>query len=167
MLVADEFRMEQSGKILAIGLYSDSVVVLTIPKNAPKATKETPYSFDGVSLLLTVGGFTGTENVRFGLKGGKLLEHPVLLGQGMSANLVLNVKPFRVASFGQKTVVVEFAGTTHELPFELRANYIDPVADIDQYVEVVREQPKLPSPTTGTGKPKVAKKKAPARSSAK
>ena len=89
MLVADEFRMEQSGKALAIGLYADGVVVLTIPKNAPQPTKDTPVGFDGVALLLTVGGVEGPTTVRFGLEGGRTFEHPLNLEPGSSANLVL------------------------------------------------------------------------------
>ncbi|MBD2222712.1 hypothetical protein H6G33_37975 [Calothrix sp. FACHB-1219] len=159
MLVADEFRMEQSGKVLAIGLYSDSVVVLTIPKNAPKPTKETPIGFDGVSLLLTIGGIVGETSVRFGLEGGQAIEHRLNLQSGTSANIIVNIKPFRIASFGVKNVIVELAGSTHKLHFEVRAKYIEAVDDLENYVSIRQD---APVPGTRTVEPSAAKSK-PAR----
>lgn len=168
MLVADEFRMEQNGKALAIGLYADSVVVLTIPKNAPQPSKETPVGFDGVALLLTVGGVVGEATVRFGLEGGKALEHLVDLAPGSSANLVLNLKPFRVATFGVKRLIVEFAGTTFKLPFEIRAKYIEAVDDLENYVSIRQEMPATEyRPAKAVeAKAKPAKKRLPKRTEA-
>lgn len=165
MLVADEFRTEQNGKVLAIGLYSDGVIVLTIPKNAPKATKERPYGIDGVALLITVGGFVGDAIVKFGVEGGRVLEHPVSLVAGNSANIILNLKPFRFVTFGLKNVFVEFANTKHIVQFEVRANFIDPVQDMDSYIEVAPGPLKLAEPTTT--KAKAVAKRAPAKRQAK
>lgn len=145
LLVADEFRIEQSGKVLAVGLYSDGVVVFTIPKNAPPPTKDTPYGIDGLALLLTVGGFVGETVVKFGLEGGKTLEHKVSLQPGNSANLILNLKPFRVGTFGVKKLNIEMAGTEHTLEFEVRANFIEPVENLDEYIELSPERAKFSS----------------------
>lgn len=165
ILVADEFRTEQSGKILAIGLYSDGVVVLTIPKNAPPATKETPYGIERLALLITVGGFEGDDVVRFGFEGGQVFEHPVSLLPGNSANVILNLKPFRTLTFGMKKVYVEFAGTKRTLQFEVRANFIEPVEDLHKYIDLAPAQIRLNAPASR--KTKAAAKKAPGKSRAK
>jgi hypothetical protein len=149
--------MEQTGKVLAIGLYADGVVVFTIPENAPKPTPETPFGMDGLSLLVTVGGFEGPGTIRFGLKGSRVFEHPVDLAPGSSANIVLNLKPFRIASFGVKDVLVEVAGTKHILHFEVRAKYIDAVDDLDQYLNFVPALA-LPPPAKRTSPKKVPTK---------
>lgn len=165
ILVADEFRMEQNGKVLAIGLYSDGVVVLTIPKNAPKPTKEVPFAFDGIALLLTIGGFEGPSKVRFGLESSRMLEHEVNLTAGNSANLILNLKPFRIGSFGIKNFLVEVANTKHSLPFELRAQYIEAVEDLDQYVTVgpTPHTPAQAKAKATNSAPKKSRAKAPAK----
>ncbi|MDO9438033.1 hypothetical protein [Hydrogenophaga sp.] len=158
MLVADEFRMEQSGKVLAIGLYPDNVVVCTIPKNAPRPSKETPFGMDGIALLLTVSGFEGAATVRFGLSGSShTFEHPVSLTAGTSVSLILNLKPFRIASFGVKDVFVEVEGAKHTLHFEVRANYIDAVEDLSRYIQVTPAPVELPAPKTSSRKKAVGK----------
>jgi hypothetical protein len=134
LLVADDFRIENTGKLIAIGLYADNVVLFKVPENAPPPSKEVPYGIDALSLVVVIGGTEGEQTVKITLGKNKPVEQVIPLKRGGSANLHLPIKPFNFAEFGVKQLVVEFAGATFKLPFEIRAEYIAPVADIDSYV---------------------------------
>ena len=137
LLVADEIRIENTGKLFVIGLYADGVVVFRVPRNAPQPSREQPFGLDSLSLLVTIGGFDGAESVRLTLANKKPVEKVVPLRAGGSANIHLPIKPFTFATFGVKELLVEFAGTKHRLQFEVRADYIDPVEDLSAYLAVV------------------------------
>lgn len=117
LLVADQFRTEQGGKILAIGLYADGVVV--IPSDAPPPTPEMPLGIE-LSLLVTISGVAGKGPVLVQLGNKPAREMNVELRPFGAANLVLNLQPLLVESFGRKVLTVTFAGETHELSFEVR-----------------------------------------------
>lgn len=134
LLVADDFRIENTGKLIAIGLYADNVVVLKVPENAPPPSKEVPYGIDALSLVVVFGGAEGEQTVKVALGKNKPLQQVISLKRGGSANLHIPIKPFNFADFGVKHLVAEFAGATFELPFEIRAEYVAPVADIDAYI---------------------------------
>lgn len=167
LYVADEFRVEQSGKLLVIGLYADGVVVMRVPKNAPKPTKETPYGMDVLSLLVVIGGFIGEEMVRISIGKSEVVERQVTLQPGRSTNLHMVLRPFTFAAFGIKEMLLEFAGTTHKLQFEIRPEYVDPVDDLSAFMSVIsRSQPAPPQPT-GLKVTKKAVKVAPRKTSRK
>lgn len=146
LLVADEFRIENNGKLLAIGLYADNVVIFKVPKNAPPPTAEQPYGLDCLSMVVALGGFVGEEKVRITLGNNPPVEQIVPLQAGKSANLHLPIRPFTISAFGIKYLVIEFAGEKFKLPFEIRADYVEAVENLDAYLQVVtRHQPrKLP-----------------------
>lgn len=137
LLIADDIRVENTGKLFTIGLYADSVVVFRVPKNSPQPSVEQPFGMDSLSLLVVVGGFVGDETVRLTLTTNKPIEMNVSLTPGASANLLIPIKPFTFATFGVKVLLVEFAGTKHELQFEVRAEYIEPVEDLSTFLATV------------------------------
>ncbi len=160
LYVADEFRVEQTGKLLVIGLYADGVVIMRVPKNAPKPTKEAPYGMDVLSLLVAIGGFSGEEKVRISIGPSQVVERTVSVQPGRSANLHMTLRPFTFASFGVKNMLVEFAGVKHKLQFEIRPDYVDPVEDLSAFLNVVSRGP-LPQ-TPASSKKAISKSPKPA-----
>lgn len=134
LIVADEFRVEQNGKMFVIGLYADGVVVVTIPKNAPAPSADNLFGLDALGLLVTIGGYEGETVASVSVGKTKVVEREVSFERGGSVNLHLALRPFRLSSFGVKDVIVEFAGTRHKLQFEIRAKYIDAVNDLTRYI---------------------------------
>ena len=121
LLVADDFRAEQSGKVLAIGLYADGVVLLDVPEGAPEPSNEIPVGVDRLAFLINIGGVVGQQkvSVRIGEKGPSQ-DVQVDVKPGSSANLIFTSQPMLIASYGKKLVTVKFAQSVHELEFELR-----------------------------------------------
>lgn len=147
LLVADDFRIENTGKLLAIGLYADGVVIFRVPENAPQPSMEQPFGMDSLSLLVVVGGMAGEAAVRITLANNNPIEMIVPIKLGGSANLLVPIKPFTFGTFGVKELLVEFAGTKHRLQFEIRAEYIEPVADLSKFLSIVtRTSPRRPLP---------------------
>jgi hypothetical protein len=124
LFVADQFRTEQGGKVLAIGLYTDNVVVF--PSDAPEPTSDLPLGLE-LSLLINISGVQGKGTVSIQL-GREKREMALELKRQGSANFVLNLQPLLIEAFGKKTVQVGLAGQVHELHFEARKGSLDPEA---------------------------------------
>jgi len=60
LYIADEFKTLEGGKTLAIGLFTDRVVVLNVPSNIPAPTREVPYGIP-LGLLACVMDTPATE----------------------------------------------------------------------------------------------------------
>jgi len=121
LLIADDFRIEQSGKVLGIGLFPDYVVVLQVNPRDPEPTPEVPFGIPSLSFLVTVGGFIGTQKVMVQIGDSKSHQHDVKIDEaGHSANLIITAQPMILKSFGKKKVIVEFCGHREEFEFEFR-----------------------------------------------
>lgn len=120
-LLADEFRPEQtSGKVLAIGLYPDAIVIANTSIGTPEPTKDKPIGIDSLSMLFTIGGGVGEFDVTIKIGDNIAASTKVSLQEGRSASIVLQSKPFLVASYGEKQVVVSVAGKDHVFKLEIR-----------------------------------------------
>jgi hypothetical protein len=121
LFVADEVRVEASGKLMAIGLYGDGVLLVQQPSEAPDPTQDVPYAIDSLCLVITIGGSSGQQDVRVSIGGQKVADRSFDLQPGRSVNLLLQFRPFLFSSFGVKHVEIEFAGTKHSQWFEVRS----------------------------------------------
>lgn len=120
-LLADEFRPEQlTNKVQAIGLYPDEIVIANTPIGAPEPTKDMPIGLDSLAMLFTIGGGVGEFDVAIKIGKNKAASAKVSLEKGRSANIVLQSRPFLIASYGEKQVVVSLAGKDHVFKFEIR-----------------------------------------------
>lgn len=125
ILIADDFRVEEGGKVFAIGLFTDNVIVSLVPRGTPAPTAELPYGIDALAILLCVGGVSGLHDLSVTLGDGPSRQWQVDLQEGASANLIMKLRPLLVRSFGMKPVRIEFAGQTFESAFELRRVEVD------------------------------------------
>ncbi len=120
LLVADEFRTEANGKVLAVGLYPDSVVVCQTPSDAAAPSKKHPIGINSLYFLVTIGGVVGKQKVSVSIGNSKPVEMEVEMKADHSANLIFGSRPLLIQSFGVKQVAVEFAGVKKVMEFELR-----------------------------------------------
>ena len=127
LLIADHFDMLASGKVAALGLFADGVVVLTLPPDTAPPTAEMPYGLD-LGLLLTLSdaelnnaqaqitilppaGLPTVATVR----ADGVTAHP-----GQAANIMTKLKPLLVPCAGVYQAQVAVAGQVLTASFEVR-----------------------------------------------
>lgn len=124
--LAEDFRQEIGGKVSAIGLYADNVVVLQLPPDLAEPTTETPIVIRSLAFLFNVSALSKASmaSVDLHVNGDR---KPFMVPRelpatepGNSVNLLGVMAPCVVTSFGKKTVVVDIAGTEHTFEFEFR-----------------------------------------------
>lgn len=127
--IADDFRQEQGGKMTAIGLYTDDVVVVTVEPDSPEPSEQTPIVVHSLSALITLIGLSpgkhviGVEHVDSALKNppqfGPSREMD-LPAPGMSATMVVRFQPFVAGSYGTKHLIVTVDNKSTKFAFEIR-----------------------------------------------
>jgi hypothetical protein len=128
LLLADDFRLEQGGKVTALGLYVDGVIVIHMDEGLPDPTLEAPIAIEGISLLVAVSGLEGEHSIGMGLSGGNkdvptgpVQEQKVSFESGgHSIQMITKIRPLLIGSLGIKHVLVSIDGTEMLLPFEVR-----------------------------------------------
>lgn len=123
--LADDFRSESSGKVTAVGLYPDNVIVLNTPANSPEPSKDRPYGVSSLGLLICIGGSQGTFPVSISVGENEPFRKTIELKIGMSSNLVLAFRPLLLASLGFKKVKVTVDATVHDFQFEARRGLLN------------------------------------------
>jgi hypothetical protein len=124
--LAEDFRQEIGGKVSAIGLYADNVIVLQLPPDLPDPTPETPILIRSLAFLFSVSalGEASVASVDLNVNGGRkpfmALQELPATAPGNSVNLLGVMAPCVVTSFGKKTVIVDVGGTEHSFEFEIR-----------------------------------------------
>lgn len=124
--LAEDFRQEVGGKVSAIGLYADNVVVLQLPPDLAEPTAETPIVIRSLAFLFNVSALRepSVASVDLHVNGDRQAfmvprELPAT-EPGNSVNLLGVMAPCTVATFGKRTVIVDIAGTEHTFEFEFR-----------------------------------------------
>ena len=126
LYVADNFQTLQDGKVLAVGLYADKVVVMNIPIDAPEPSAELPF---GISLgllvcLLELPAADVSGHISILPPSGHAMAPPMSFAvpaqAGRSANIVLATNPFLVSEPGVYQVVVDIADLHIAESFEIR-----------------------------------------------
>lgn len=127
LYVADEFRTLEGGKTLAVGLFTDRVVILNIPGDAPPPSLEMPYGLP-LGLLACVADLPEAE-MKGSMKilpptGEAVMSVPSVTAKGSkggSTNLVFRFDPFLMTGEGIYTAVLAFDGCGElSETFELR-----------------------------------------------
>lgn len=126
LLIADHVDTLLSGKLAALGLYTDSVIVLQLGATDAEPTAELPLGVF-MCLVLTVHvapapDVPGSLRV-IGPDGGASPEAPLpplKFPQGTAANLVVRLTPLLVSRAGLFKVLVRYGDETDEHTFEVR-----------------------------------------------
>lgn len=128
LFLADAFEVLQTGKVMAMGLYTDKVMVLTVPAHAPEPSKEQPYAI-ALALLLCVTDLpAGEYKAEFSIElpsGGVLQNLPFPAARypvnGAEAfNLILKFAPFMAPEVGTYTLLGRVGDVDFRHTFELR-----------------------------------------------
>jgi hypothetical protein len=125
--IADHFDTLATGKVLAVGLFSDRVVLLNLPADAPEPTSEIPFAFD-LDLLITLTGPIAEPSacdIRILAPG---MAQPVAhlhmpslqIAGGSSTNITSKLRPLLVTQPGIFTVEASCGGETAQDTFEVR-----------------------------------------------
>lgn len=124
--LAEDFRQEIGGKVSAIGLYADNVIVLQLPSDLPDPTADTPILIRSLAFLFSISAFGNASvasvdlNVNGDRKPFMVPRELPATDPGNSVNLLGVMAPCAVTSFGKKTVIVDIGGTEHSFEFEIR-----------------------------------------------
>lgn len=128
-LLAEDIRTEQNGKHLVIGLLPDDVVLIpTAAFDEDGSGEAPPAGLDRLSFLITISQIdAGHHQASFEFRSptgqtiGSIPDTSFDTEEGKSASFVFNVAPFILHGTGEYSVLLTLDGTTHPLPFEIRA----------------------------------------------
>lgn len=132
LYVADEFKTLEGGKTLAVGLFTDRVVVLNVPTDVPEATTELPYGIPLGLLACVVESPTlevhGTAAIT--TPSGQPLMPPREIGgqapTGGAMNFLFHFERFLMTGAGVYTLTVALDGLEPlSETFEIRVQRID------------------------------------------
>jgi hypothetical protein len=185
-LVAQEFILEISGRVTGVGLFTDDVIHILLPVEAPDPSPEQPVGVRNLSLLLSCAGFEGPQEFLF------TLESPgeIKIEMGITTpdrpasalhHLVLNLGTFPVDSLGIYVVRARCEALQFDSfhRFEIRRRPPDTQLltarprqstaasqrlHVDKIAASKKRRPTKSKPATPTG---VARKKVPAQRSKK
>ncbi|MFS0754486.1 hypothetical protein ABC383_07280 [Noviherbaspirillum sp. 1P10PC] len=107
-LIADEFRLEASGRHIGIGLWPDDVLVIQNGARSAEAGSDQNYAIERLGFLIVVSGLEeGTHKFRGTIFNPSGIAHSpdidlgdLEVARGQSASVVLSAKPFVVTEFG-------------------------------------------------------------------
>lgn len=128
LLIADHFDTLASGKILAVGLFTDRIVMLQTPAGVPAPTPARPHGAD-LALLLTLmdvpaGPLQGEVRVLPPQPGAEpVMRAPfkgVLTETGVGINVPIQLRPLLVPAVGMFTVEVQVNDQLLREQFEVR-----------------------------------------------
>lgn len=153
--IAEDLRQEVNGKVSAMGLYTDNVVVLPLPEDIPEPTESQPIMIKSLGFLFNFSKLTQAATISIDIEtNGKRKpfmqpqEYPVP-GPGQSINMVGVMQPCVVTSFGERTLIVTVGESVHTFNFEIRRA---PLSTIDTVPEPKIEMPKIRKPALSARK---------------
>ena len=124
--LAEDIRQEIQGKVSAIGLYSDYVVVLAMPATEPEPSLEEPLAIRSLGFLFNISNLSKATSVSVDLEVNGSRK-PFVAAQvlpatepGRSINLIAVMSPCLVNSFGEKFAVVRLDEEDVRFKFEFR-----------------------------------------------
>ena len=125
LILAEDLRNEIGGKVTAVGLYADNVVVLQLPAEVPEPTEHEPLLVKSLGFLLCLQGPAGkyaasAELESDGARRPFMQSQTIILAPGKSVNMVGVLAPCGVASFGLKQVIVKLGDAILAASFEIR-----------------------------------------------
>ena len=128
LMIADDIRSEQGGKLLAVGVYTDRVVSVTMDVGTQEPTAEKPILIASFAFVVTLSGLTGVHRVTIDYVDPTMpsaifpqtVRTVDVPSNGQSINFIGKFAPFVTGGFGMKRVVVRVADADYELGFEVR-----------------------------------------------
>jgi hypothetical protein len=128
-ILADDIRLEHDGKVTAVGLYTDNVIVALMRPGQPEPSAEAPIAVGGIAFIVSIGGLAGTHRVWLEYKDASLPKEKTTAlrardyefpNAAMTVNLVGRFQPLITGSFGTKRVVVHIDDQSRVCSFEVR-----------------------------------------------
>lgn len=127
LLIADHFDTLASGKVLAVGLFTDRVVLLNVPADAADPSPEVPFGID-LGLLITL------SDTPPGPMAGEISIHPpgslppvavlrftgIGVAAGYAANVMTKLQPLLVPCPGIFAVHLKLGDDVWSETFEVR-----------------------------------------------
>lgn len=150
-LLADGVREETGGKVTVLGLYSGDDVVLQgdLPPILPEGMLG--LALPNLSFLVVIKDGAGEFQVQYSLvdpMGGSIgrpnLEQTISKQKGIPTNIIVQVSPFPLSSFGRYKFLLEIDGRKFEYPFLVRHQDPSkkfPVSPVAQESEIELEKP--------------------------
>lgn len=124
--LAEDLRQEANGKVSAIGLYTDHVVVVGMPESAPEPTEKDPILLRSLGFLFNISGFTKPTSIGIS-RSSKAGLRPLVMpkeypapGEGRSINLLALLEPCAISELGKKKMVVSVGESNYEFEYEIR-----------------------------------------------
>lgn len=165
LYMAEDLRQEVNGKMSAIGLYPDNVVVLRLPDDVPDPTESQPLHIKSLSFVFNISKLTQATTISIDIEAnGKRRqfippsEHPAP-EPGMSINMVGVMEPFAVTHFGERKLIVTVGESEHTFEYEVRRESISTIGNVR---EQKAEMPKTRKRALPVHKKQLAKRE-PAR----
>ena len=124
--LAEDLRQELDGKVSAIGLYPDKVVVLPLPDDIPEPTESAPLLVRSLAFLFSISKLSETATISIDIQSGGTRkpfvapqEHPAV-DLGRSINILCVMQPCVITSFGEKTLILKVKELEYTFNFEIR-----------------------------------------------
>ena len=123
--LADFIETLVSGKLVAVGLFTDRVILLNVPFDVPDASKDAPYAFNlsaALCPLVEPGDHSLSVAVEYpgGDRGPTAPPQSFTTLPGRRINIVVPMNPLLVPMAGEFALIATVDGKETRLPFELR-----------------------------------------------
>lgn len=165
--LADDVRSEVGGKCTLVGVYTDDIVIVPMPIGAPNPTPSRPLAIEGLAILCSLRGLTGSAKFELTIAGtntsGTVQRQNIDAESPNAAhnlNLIARMAPVIVESFGEKSMTIE----SKELHFrdEFKFQIVRGLLPVDATLPRAKLS-KSPSPSVAE-KPKPVRKTPKAKS---
>lgn len=127
LYVADDFRTESTGKVTAVGLFPDRIVVVGNEKKTVAPSLQSPHAVDALAFMFTLTGLEGKHKVAIQFHDGVMSgvappeAREVEFIKGRSASFPLIIRGLTYTSLGRKKLSVIIDGERYDKEYELRA----------------------------------------------
>ena len=124
--LAEDLRQEIGGKVSAIGLYSDNVVVLQLPAGASDPTEAEPIFIRSLAFLFNISKLSEDSTIEVDLEidgSRQAFMAPRTFPAtepGNSINLLGVMVPCLIKSFGKRRAIVKIKASEYTFEFEVR-----------------------------------------------
>lgn len=138
LFMAEDVRQEVNGKLSALGLYSDNVVILRLPEDVPDPTESKPLHIKSLSFVFNISKLTQATTISIDIEAnGKRrqfvqpTEQPVP-EPGGSVNIVAVMEPCAVTHFGEQKLIVTIGEFEHIFEYEIRRESISTIGPVSE-----------------------------------
>ena len=132
--MSEDLRQEVSGKVSAIGLFSDNVMVMPLPDDIPAPSDEQPIVVKSLALLFNISRVhqqcqISVEIEKDGVRRPFLAPRDFpALEVGRSQNLIMMQEPCLITAFGVRQFIVTVGEHEQRFEYEFRRQSITPPA---------------------------------------